>query len=486
MTIMIKNKVSVVLLAITSLVCSTGALAENSNVSSADTLSLSLDDCIEIALDKNPTIKVADMEIQRVDYSKKEVLGQLFPDISFGGTYSRTLAKQTMYMNFDGFGAMGGGGAAEGDGEADATTRASSGKDNGIKVGLDNSYQVGFSASMPLIAPQLWKSISLSNAQIMQNMENARSSRLSLINQVQNAYYTLLLAKDSYLVVKQNYDNAVFTASTVEGKYKVGAASEYELLRAKVQVKNVEPELLQSEIAIKQATLQLKVLMGIDVEVPVVVKSQLSDYQKTMYEDVLKIDRNLSGNSDLRALDLQTDYLKKAVKVQQMSWSPTLALSANYHWTTMNNGAPFKNLQWNPYSSIGLTLSIPLFQGGQRHYKIKQAQVAVNEMGFQRENLERSLRMQVDLQIDNINKHVKQIDTNAAGMQEAEKAHSIMQKSYQIGAASFLDLRDAELALTAAKLAYYQAIYNYLVANSDLQLLLGNADINKYQPSYKN
>ncbi|MDE6715258.1 MAG: TolC family protein, partial [Muribaculaceae bacterium] len=480
---------SVVLPAIMSLFLSNSALAQNNvTVAAADTLLLSLDECIEIALDKSPTVKVADMEIKRVDYSKKEVIGQLFPDISFAANYSRTLAKQTMYMNFDGFGAMGGGGDLPGgEGEEDAATRASSNnKNNGIKVGLDNSYQVGFSASMPLIAPQLWKSISLSNAQIMQNVESARSSRLSLINKVQNAYYTLLLAKDSYLVVKQNYENAVFTATTVEGKYKEGAASEYELLRAKVQVKNVEPELLQSEIAIKQATLQLKVLMGIDVEVPVAVKSQLSDYQKTMYEDVLNIDRNLSGNSDLRALDLQTEYLKKAVAVQKLSFSPTLALTANYHWTTMNNGNPFKNLQWNPYSSVGLALSIPIFQGGQRVHKIKQAQVAVNEMSYQRDNLERSLRMQVELQIDNITKHVKQIDTNAAGMQEAEKAHSIMQMSYKIGAASFLDLRDAELALTAARLAYYQAIYNYLVANSDLQLLLGNADINKYQPSYKN
>ena len=86
-------------------------------VEQSDTLVLSLDRCIEIALSDNPTIKVADMEITRTDYSKKEVLGQLFPTISFGGSYSRTLAKQTMYMNMDGFGGMGGG-DSEGDEDA--------------------------------------------------------------------------------------------------------------------------------------------------------------------------------------------------------------------------------------------------------------------------------------------------------------------------------------------------------------------------------
>ena len=99
-------------------------------------------------------------------------------------------------------------------------------------------------------------------------------------------------------------------------------------------------------------------------------------------------------------------------------------------------------------------------------------------MGFQRENLEQSLKMQVELQIDNINKNVKQISTSAAGVEEADKAFSIMQKSFQIGAATYIDLRDAEYAQTQAKLAYYQSIYNYLIATSDLDLLLGSHDKN--------
>ena len=70
-----------------------------SAVNVADTLSLPLDSCIAIALSDNPTIKVADMEITRMDYSKKETIGQLLPSISFGASYNRTLAKQTMYMN---------------------------------------------------------------------------------------------------------------------------------------------------------------------------------------------------------------------------------------------------------------------------------------------------------------------------------------------------------------------------------------------------
>ena len=174
------------------------AIAQNTVI--PDTLTLDLDKCIAIALSDNPVIKVADMEIERVDYAKKETLGQLLPSISFGATYNRTLEKQVAYMNMGGFGGMGGGDDGE-NGDTPPKSRASSKRGPGIKMGLDNSYQAGFTASMPLIAPQLWRTLKLNDSQILQNVENARASRLSLINQVKSAYYALMLAEDSYKVI---------------------------------------------------------------------------------------------------------------------------------------------------------------------------------------------------------------------------------------------------------------------------------------------
>ena len=441
-----------------------------------DTLRLSLDDCIAIALSESPTIKVADMEITRMDYSRKETLGQLLPSISFGASYNRTLAKQAMYMNMDGFGDLGG----DTENPESKASASRAGSDGGIKVGLDNSYSMGFNLSMPLIAPQLWKSLDLSESRILQSVEQARQSRISLVNQIKNAYYTLLLAEDSYKTILESYDMARFTADLYAKQHSLGAASDYDVLRTEVAVKNVEPELTQATIAIKQAKLQLLILMGVDASQPIAAGTTLAEYESTMYADVLGIDHNIEGNSELRLLDIQTRQLRDALKVQKMSLVPTLALTANYNWTSMSNGSPLKNFRWSPYSMVGLTLSIPLFEGGQRHTRIRQAEIQVNEMKWQRDNLLRSINMQADLALDNINMNVKQIASCSESVRQADKAHDIMQKSFEIGAASYLDLRDSELALTRSRLAYYQAIYNYLVARADLELLLGNANLEKY------
>lgn len=438
---------------------------------------LTLDECLSIALSENPTIRVADMEVERVDYSRKETIGQLLPSVSFGANYNRMLAKQVAYMNMDGFGDLMGGGGDEPDPENPLSRAAggSKGGDNGIKMGLDNSWSVGFNASLPIVSPQLWQSISLSDSQILINMEQARQSRLDLINQVKSAYYGLLLAYDSQRVIQESYDMARLNYEIYSQQYQAGAASDYDVLRTSVAMKNIEPELMQAEVAIKRARLQLQVLMGVGDEFLFRPSETLSNYESDMYAQALSLSHDYSRNSSLALNTLNTELLDKTVKLQKAAFLPTIALTANYNWTSSSNGSPFANLRWNPYSMIGVTISLPIYEGGQRYHRVRQAQLQAGEMRLQRENLERTLAMQVDLAIDNVGVNVKQIASCSESVRQAERAHDIMQQSFRIGAATYLDLRDSELSLTQARLSYYQAIYNYLIALSELELLQGTA-----------
>lgn len=411
-------------------------------------LVLSLDECRRMALSDNPTVRVADMEITRADFSRKEVLASLFPSIDFSGAYQRTIKLQTMRMDFGG-------------------------QSQTIKVGSDNMWNFGFSAQMPLVAPSLWKSISIADSQILASLEQSRASKLDLVNQVAKAYYALMLAVASRDVIRENYDLAVFNASLYEKQFAAGTASEYDVLRSSVQVKNVEPELLQADIAVRQCQLQLNVLLGIMSDVEIMPSVALKDMQSDMYGVAAGADRSLADNSQLRNLDIQKSIADKNVALKKAAWLPTLAATFNFNWNALSNGNALKNQEFSPYSTVGLALSVPIFSGGSKYSALRQAQVQRKELDLQRDYLLNSLSSQVDLAIDNINRQAAQISTSAEGVRQAEKAHQIMQRSFEIGAASYLDLRDAEVAETASRLAYYQSIYNYLVSNADLDLLLG-------------
>lgn len=416
-----------------------------------DTLRLSREECVAIGLQESPTVKVANLEVKRMDYSKKEVLANLFPTIDFTGAYQRSIELQSMRMS------MGG-------------------QSQSIKMGTDNNWNFGFSAAMPLVNASLWKSIKLSDIQILQTLEDARASRLDLVDNINKAYYALLLAIDSREVIRQNYDLAVFNAGIFKKQFEQGTASEYDVLRSQVQVSNVEPELLQADISVKQCQLQLKVLMGIDNAVTVMPNITLSDMKREMYGYALEGDRSLARNTTLRSLELSKDLARQNVNLQKMAWIPTLGAQFNINWNAMSNGNALKHQEFNPYSNVALALNVPIFSGGSKLQKLRQAQVQVAEIELQRENLVNSLNMQVDLAIDNINRQVKQIASSEQGMKQASKALEIMQKSFEIGAATYLDLRDSELANTSAQLAYLQSIYNYLVSTTELDTLLGREE----------
>lgn len=420
---------------------------KNPTLPPATTVVMSLDDCRKVALDKSPTVRIADMEISRADYSKKETLAQLLPNLSFALQYTRSIELQQMKMNF--------GGTAQ-----------------TIKMGQENSWNMGFTASVPVIAPQLWKSLQISDTQIMASLESSRSSELDMINQVDRAYYTLLLAQASREVLLQNYDNARFNADLYRKKFEAGTASEYDVLRSSVQVKNAEPELLQADIAIRQAQLQLSILLALDPTVGILPDTSLKEYQQDMFART-SADLSLADNTQLRSLQIQRRLLEQNVAMSKLAWVPTLSANINLSWNSISNGNMFKHIDLMRYSTAGFSVSVPIFSGGSKYYGLKGSKVQLAENTLQMENLERSLQMQLELAVDNINKEVAQIESSSEGVRQAEKAHQIMQKSFEIGAATYLDLRDSELAETQSRLAYYQAIYNYLVSQSDLDLLLG-------------
>ena len=453
-------------------------------------LVLDMDKALTIALSESPTIKIADLDVKKKDYSKREAIAGLLPKIDASASYQRALKKQRMYMSGRSFDI----GAMVGEYLApiyealripfpgnDESTEGESSSNEGFEVGLDNTYSMGFTASLPIIAPQLWKSIEISALDIENALEAARSSRLSLINQVQKAYYNVLLCQDAYNVLRIQYNNAKLNAEMYASQYEQGTASEYDVLRSEVAVRNIEPSLLSAENAVKLSNLQLKVLMGIDADINVVINDKLENYEQAMYDITMSIDRSLDNNTNLRQLDLQTEMLKKTATLQKFAYIPTLAAQFSYSWISMSDGNMFENFKFNPYSTLAVSLNIPIFSGGSRYYKVKQAEANVAQMGFQRDNLVRSLDMQVEAQIDAISKSVKQISSNKKGVEQAEKAYAIMQKSFEIGSATFITLNDAELALTSARLSYSQAIYDFLAGVSDIDLLLGNTDLSKYE-----
>jgi outer membrane protein TolC len=463
-------------------------------------LVIDLDKALEIAMSENPAVKVADREIEKKKYAQKGAYAALFPQINLTGDYSRTLKKQVMYMDgaFDMAGMMDPtfngieqtfasqvpgyvpGTLKKEIAAAQPPVDASAGEE-GISIGRDNNWSAGFSAGMPLINAALWKSLAISAVEVELAVEQARASKIDMANQVKKSYYGVLLAGDSYRVFRESYDNAMANYLDIKSKFDQGLVAEYDLIRAGVSVKNIEPNLLQAENAATLAKWQLKALLGVSLDLAIECEGSLSDFRSELYADYLSASANvaLDGNTTLRQLDVQSRLLGRTLDMQKMDFLPTLSLTALYQWSSMNNDFRFKDYRWNPYSTIGVSLSMPIFSGGSRLNKIRQTQVSIHQLRLQRDDTERNLQLAVKQYVDNMNTCVKRFDAARKGVEHAERGYEIARKRYDTGAGTLLEMNDSELAMTQARLNFNQAIYDYMTSKSDLEKTLGKQSYSK-------
>ena len=417
---------------------------ENSEaVKGAEPVVLILEQALEIALSENPTVQVADKTIEVKKYAKKGTYASLWPEISASATYQRYIKKQTFHI-------MG----------------------QTMEVGTANNYSGGLSAAMPVVNAQLWKSLKLSAMDVELAVEQARSSRIDMIEQVSKAFYQVLLAKDSYDVYKRVYDNAVENHKIVEMRYKAGQVSEYDYIRSQVSVANAEPNVFNAENSIVLALWQLKALLGMDLNVDIDCAGRLADYESALTAQIEMGD--LRNNSTMQQLDIQERMLEQALKVKRAANIPSLALSVNYNFTAMDETYKFSQYHWNPYSVAVLNLSIPIFSGGKRRAEINQAKLDLANIELQRENAERQLHTAMMSYYSNMQTNVKQYYASSQTISQAKRGYDIAVKRYEVGGGTLVDIDNSQLAYTQAELSRSAAIYDYLVNLASMDKLVGN------------
>ena len=409
-------------------------------------LHLTLDQALEIALSENNTIKIADMTIEKSGYAQKGSYASLYPNINISGSYQRTLQKQVMVMDM-------GGQAME------------------IKVGRDNNINTSASASMPLVNATLWESLKLSGMDVEMAVEQARSSKIAMVKQVKQAFYAVLLAQESHKVIGQVYENAQKNYEKTLQRFNVGKASEVERLRAQVTMMNAEPNVSSAENAVLLATWQLKAVMGIDLGTEVEVVGDLNNYTAELLTPYVS-EEDISNNSSLLQLDIQDRMLESTIKMQKNQYIPTLAASINYNYSAMGDD----KLSWFPSSTAALSLSVPVFDGFQKRYAIKQTKVSKNMLALQRLDTERNLRIAIRNYNDQMALCIKNYQAANATVSIAQKSYDISEKMYEVGKATMVELNDAQVALMQAQLTEAQAIYNFMVTKASLDELIGKEE----------
>ena len=411
---------------------------------------VTLEDALRIALSDNPTIKVAEQQIEVKKISKDEAWQALLPSADFSGTVQYTVLAAVMKLS-----------------------------DMEFKMGQDNTstWNGQIQVSLPIFAPTVYATMNLTQTDQANAVEQSRSSKLDLVNQVTKAYYQVILAQDSYDVLCKSLEQAEKNFNVVNSLYELGGTSEYDKISAEVQLRSLNPTVIQARSAVSLAKLQLKVLMGIDPETEILVDGSLEDYEDQLYGEALQAGSySLADNTNMRQLKFNETMLNQTLKVQKMNFLPTLALAGTYTFQSLyNDNWSIFDYSWSRSSSVVLSLSVPIFRIS-NFTKLRSTRLQISQLNENIGYTEKQLNMQVRSYVDNMKASAEQVASNHEAIEQAEKGREIASKRYEIGKGTILELNNSEVSLTQAKLTYSQSIYNYLAAKADLDKVLGNEE----------
>ena len=391
----------------------------------APTMHLTLDKAIELALSENPTMKVAEKEIELKEVSKTEAWQNLLPTVSLTGSVTYNIKVAEIKTSMGSF-----------------------------KMGMDdsNTWNGALQVSLPLYAPAVYQTMSLTKSDLQLAVEKSRGSKIDLVNQVTKAYYQMMLAQDSYNVLNENYKLAETNFNNVNAMYEQGRVSEYDKISAEVQKNSAWPSVVSGKNAVEIAKLQLKVLMGITADVDLVIDDNLKNHEAEMTM-AANNEIDLSNNSSLRQIDMQGELLGRQRKLMKTSYLPTLALVGSYQYQSMSNtNWEINKFNWSNASSLTLSLNIPIFKASNQT-QLKSNKIQQYQLAETRINTERMLGMQAQSYLDNMTKSAEQLQSNKNAVELAQKGLEISQKRYDVGRGTILELTNSQVSLTNVKLS---------------------------------
>ena len=419
-------------------------LAQNSSIV------LTMEDAISLALDRNSELKIAKMEVEKSEQKLREARSGLFPKLDLSGQYQRYIDKPVIFLP---------------PGSPFGRT---------LVIGSDNSYLATAQLSMPLFALPLYEGIGLASDALDIAEQNYISIKNKIVGDVKKSFLAVILTRETKDVMQQSLKNAEDNFENIKRLNSAGTLSDYDVLRAEVQVENLKPVVLQMENNYKLSLEALKVAIGLDANQNIDVVGEMDfDESYKIPTEAEVIEELLQNNPTLAILEKQVKLNDRNVSLEQAAYFPSLAGFGNYQYQTQANDFKFSDYNWVKTFVLGLQLQIPIFNGFKTQSRVNQAEIGLNQAVEQKRNLTEAIKTQALSVLYRVQQAVKRIEGQNRTVRTAQEGYEIAKRRLENNVGTQLEVNDAELALRQAKLNRLQAIYDFKVAEADLETVLG-------------
>lgn len=436
-------------------------LGQVTGIPAQTTRVLTIDEAVAVALEKNRDIITAKEEMNKANYRIMEAASGAMPQVNGFWDTQRTLKQQIFVISFP-----------------DSTGKL---QKNRLKIGTDYSGMLGANLVQPLYVGGK-VGTALKAARIYKDLSNEtlRSVQQSVVTGVVQTFNSVLLAREMKKIAGESLVQAEQHLKNVEVFWRVGKATEYDFLRARVNVSNLKPNLIEAENSIDLSMLRLKEIMGLRPDTPIDVRGSFSAPDTSLLE---RADKSVafSHRPDLRASELNVDLYQKNIRIARGDFLPTITAGTTFMYMGLFDTMKYQAEDWSPYWYASINLSFPIFSGLKNYSRYKQAKVDHLKARTEYRKKRDATEIEVSQAVMNLKNAIEKIESQKMNREEAERALKLVESLYTNGKATQLEVLDAQLARDLAKSNMAQALYEGKVAEILLKSSLGLIELDSHE-----
>jgi len=413
---------------------------------------LTLSEAVNYALEHKAESKKAKLEVENFEYLIQEARANALPQISATGSLTYNAILQQTALNFGG-------------------------QTQIIEMGRPWQSTAVVSLNQQLFNLAVFTGLKAAKTTREFYQINKNLSEEQVIEKVATSYFEVYKVKSQIETVNRTLANTIKVREVIENLYQAGLAKKIDLDRIDVTVNNVKSSKQQLENALALRENALKYFIGLDIAENISVEDQTFEINGELLLSNTNID--YTNRTEIALLEKQRELLELNKKVTQSQGLPSLSLNANYGFLGIGEKFPwfqsYPGAFWGDYSSIGLSLNIPIFNGFSIRSKTRQAQNQIDVFDATFEDTKLALDLEVRNAITQINNTLLTLDMQKENVQLAKDVLYNIENNYKNGLASLTDLLDAETAYADAQNNYTNAQLDYKLA--EIQLIKAKGEL---------
>ncbi len=392
--------------------------------------SLTLEECISIALENNPSIGSSEYNVRESEARVSEVRSGYFPTINLNSGASRT-------------------------DPAGGIIRES------YNAGVTGRYTI-FEGGRTTAAYNAAKSNY--EASSYQHESNV----LALIFRVKQNYYTVLQSERLIAIAGASLERSQLYLEYANARYEAGLAPKSDVTKAEVEVSNAELSLIRARNRRNTSVGALNVTLGKPAYTDIHIVDNLGEMDVRELEDINALARTaLNNRPDYKRFDSQLNVQRSNIQIARSEYLPFVSLDMSYNYS----GAEISGLRDSWY--LGLSLNIPLFNGFSTSSRVTQAKASMQSLELQRESFQDQISLEVWNAYLYVNESIEMIENTKKSVEHARENLEIAEAEYQEGLNSMIHVIDAETLLVNAEQNYIDSLADYRIAIAELENTIG-------------